>query len=73
MEIKTVGDLIEFLNNYEDDTPVCIRKSCGDGYFSDHVIVVSNLYPSGTVSITAGEQTQDFAGEVPIAEYLSKS
>ena len=64
MKIKTTKELINLLEQYEDDTPVVIRQSHGDGYYSDHHLQFHNLYPSGTIAFVIGDQVDDFAGEV---------
>lgn len=52
----TVGEMIECLSKLDKDKPFVIRKSEGDGYYSDwNVTLPQVLYPGGTVNIMAFE------------------
>lgn len=46
MIVKTVKEMQEHLNNFEDDTPIVIRVS-RDEYYEDREVRVERLYLMG--------------------------
>lgn len=58
--IQTVRDLIDALKKLDENKPICIRKSLGDGYFSDWKLhKPTEFYPGGKICLSAFEQYDD--------------